>query len=160
MKNKKRLAAEILNTSAEKVRIRDDALADVKKAITRSDMRGLIAVHKIWRVQPSHQSRGRARKKAQQKRKGRQSGKGSRKGRKYSLVSSKDRWISRIRVQRGFLKELKIKKIVSPANYRMLYLKTKGGYFRNKRHIKLYLTEHNLIEKNAEKKETEATVKK
>ena len=31
--------------------------------------------------------------------------------------------------------------------FRELYLKAKGGYFRSKRHIKLYLEEHNLVAK-------------
>ena len=83
---------------------------------------------------------------SQPERKGRQRGKGSREGRKFSIVNRKERWMARIRVQRSFLRELKEKSLISIGNYRMLYAKTKGGYFRNKRHIKLYLTEHNLFE--------------
>ena len=50
---------------------------------------------------------------AEQKKKGRQSGRGSRKGKKNSKLGKKARWISRIRVQRSFLKELKDKPIIA-----------------------------------------------
>ena len=148
MKAKKRLAAEILKTSPQKVRFRSDALEDIKKAITRSDMRGLIAVKKITMSGKPEHSRGRARRIARQKRKGRRKGRGSKKGSKYSTLTRKERWMSRIRVQRSFLRELRGRGYLSTSNYRLLYLKCKGGYFRNRRHIKLYVTEHQLLEKN------------
>ena len=146
MRSKKILAAKILKTSPKKVKFLAAALEDIKKAITRSDLRGLIAVKKIVKSKANEQSRFRARKLATQKSKGRHKGKGARKGAKYSLVSKKERWMAKVRVQRTFLKELKEKKLVSTQNYQMLYRKVKGGYFRNKRHIKLYLTEYRLIE--------------
>src|SRR3989344_1316475 len=144
MKNKKKLAAKILNVSPKKVVFSEDALEDIQKAITRSDMRGLIAVGKVSKARVNQHSRAGARKVAIQKSKGRRRGKGSRKGSKYSLVTRKDKWIARIRTQRELLKELRDKKMLSTSSYQMLYLKAKGGYFRNKRHIKLYLKEHHL----------------
>ena len=147
MKSKKRLAADILGTSPKKVKFVADALEDIKKAITRSDLRGLIAIKKIVKSKKNEQSRARARKIAAQKRKGRQKGQGSKKGSKHSIVSRKEKWMAKVRVQRIFLKELKNKELISVKNYRLLYRKVKGGFFRNKRHIKLYLTEYRLIEK-------------
>ena len=147
MKSKKRLAADILGTSPKKVKFAADALEDIKKAITRSDLRGLIAIKKIVKSKKNEQSRSRARKIVAQKRKGRQKGKGSKKGSKHSIVSRKEKWMAKVRVQRVFLKDLKDKELVSVKNYRSLYNKVKGGFFRNKRHIKLYLTEYHLIEK-------------
>jgi large subunit ribosomal protein L19e len=144
--NKKRLAAEILKVSPKKIRFSSEALEDIEKAITRSDVRGLIAIGKIFLANTNEQSRVRARKNANQKRKGRRTGRGSKKGRKNAVLSGKSKWIARIRVQRAFLKELKNKNLLSTANYQMLYSKCKGGYFRNKRHIKLYLTEHRLLQ--------------
>ena len=146
MRNKKQLAARLLKTSPKKVRFIADALDDIKKAITRSDIRGLIAIKKITKSTANEQSRGHARKLAAQKRKGRRKGKGSKKGGKYSTVTRKQRWIAKVRSQRVFLKELRLKGLVSQKNYRSLYSKSKGGYFRNKRHIKLYMNEHHLIE--------------
>ncbi len=146
MNNKKKLAAKILNVSPKKVVFATDALDDIQKAITRSDMRGLIAVGKVSKAKVNQHSRGGARKIAEQKSKGRQRGKGSRKGSKHSIVTRKEKWIDRIRAQRELLKELRDKNLLSTNNYRLLYTKSKGGYFRNRRHIKLYLKEHHLIE--------------
>ena len=109
-------------------------------------MRGLIAVGKVSRAKVNQHSRGGARKIAEQKGKGRQRGKGSRKGSKHSIVTRKEKWMARIRAQRELLKELHDKALLSTTNYRLLYNKAKGGYFRNRRHIKLYITEHHLIE--------------
>ena len=146
MKAKKRLAAKILKTSPKKIKFVADALEDIKKAITRADLRGLIAIKKVVKSKSNEQSRVRARKIATQKKKGRQKGKGSKKGSKYSVITRKETWMAKVRVQRKLLKELKERKLVSTKNYQMLYRKVKGGYFRNRRHIKLYLTEYHLIE--------------
>jgi len=97
---------------------------------------------KIKRVKGS--SKLRARKRKVQKRKGRQKGPGSKKGKQRS---GKREWMNKIRVQREFLKELRDKNIIDKKVYRNLYLKSKGGFFRSKRHIKLYLTEHRLGKK-------------
>lgn len=160
MKSKKELAARILKTSKSKIRFADDALEDIGKAITRSDIRGLIAVGKITKANTNLHSRARARKNAEQKKKGRRKNRGSRKGMKFSTLTRKDRWISRIRVLRVFLKELKEKGLITAQNYQMLYKKAKGGFFRNKRHLKLYLSEYNLFEKKEEQKENNEDKKK
>lgn len=153
MNHKRKLAARILKTSPQKVKFPVASLEDIKKAITRSDLRGLIAVGKIIKSTPNEHSRARARKIAGQKRKGRRRGKGSHKGTKTSVVTGKEKWITRIRAQRSFLQELRGKNLLDSRQYQLLYSKCKGGYFRNKRHIKLYLTEHHLTEKkNPERK--------
>ena len=144
MNNKKKLAAKILNISPKKVRFADSAREDIAKAITRSDIRGLIAVKKIFKASGNEQSRGRARRTAAQKRKGRRRGLGSRKGSQHSIVTRKSSWMSRVRTQRKLLQELKTKKLLSGENYKSLYAKSKGGYFRSRRHIKLYINEHKL----------------
>lgn len=149
MLTKKKLAGKVLGTSPYNIRISPEGLEDVKKAITRSDIRGLAAVGKIMIAPIQQQSRGRARLIRNQKRKGRQRNRGSKRGSKYSIVSRKEKWVKTIRVQREFLRLLRDKQLLSIQDYRQLYLKCKGGYFRNKRHIKLYLTEHHLIQKTS-----------
>jgi len=146
MKAKRKLAAKILKISPKKVSFAVEALDEIKKAITRSDIRGLIAVKKIVRKKTNSQSKVRARKIAKQKSKGRQKGAGSKKGRKFASVTRKERWMTKIRVQRAFLEELRGKWLLSPKDYRKLYAKSGGGYFRNKRHIKLYMADQKLIE--------------
>ena len=145
MIHKKKLAGKILGVSYQKVRFAQGAAEEVQKAITRADMRGLIAVHKVYVDQTNYHSRSGARANASQKRKGRQQGRGSRKGGKQSVVTRKEFWMTRVRLQRRFVTELKDKGLLSVENYGLLRDKIKGGYFRNKRHVKLYLTEHNLI---------------
>ena len=80
-----------------------------------------------------------------QKSKGRRKGYGSRKGTANARLDSKTVWINKIRLQRKFLKQLRDTKKISLETYKDLYRKSKGGFFRNKRHIKLYITEHKLI---------------
>jgi len=147
MINKKLLAAKIMKTSPKKVKFAADSLEEVVKALTRSDIRGLIAVGKIYKSAGNGHSLARARKIAAQKRKGRRSGRGSKKGKKYALVTRKEQWINRVRTQRELIQELKEKGLISSKNYQMLYLRVKGGFFRNKRHLKLYLNEYKLLEK-------------
>jgi len=147
MKSKKRLAAKILKTSPKKIKFTADALEDIKKAITRSDIRGLVAIKQITDSKSPSQSKARARKTAAQKRKGRQKGHGSRKGKKYAKVSRKEQWVLKVRVLRKFLKQLREKNLLTPQDYRTIYSRIKGGFFRNKRHLKLYLEENNLLNK-------------
>ncbi len=147
MKHKKRLLGRMLGVSPKKIKFQQEALAEVQKAITRSDMRGLLAVHKIEVQRPSQQSRTGARQRRRQKRKGLQKGHGSRKKGPRARVSKKDRWKARVRALRAFLKSLREKGALTPQNYRLLYTKSKGGYFRNLRHLKLYLQEQQLTQK-------------
>jgi large subunit ribosomal protein L19e len=162
MKNKRQLAAKVLKVSPSKIKVAEGAEGEVSKAITRSDIRGLIAVGKIQLERGNLHSRARARKNAKQKRKGRRVGRGSKKGSMYAHASRKRQWVDRIRAQRQLLKELREKGLVSQEAYQSLYAKSSGGFFRNRRHIKLYLSEHSMIEKaksGAKAAEQKATAK-
>jgi len=148
MKSKKRLAAKLLKTSPKKIKFAADAMEDIKKAITRSDIRGLIATQQITKSKKPQQSRFRARKIAVQKTKGRRKGQGSRKGKKHSKITRKENWMVKVRNQREFLRKLRAGDLITSQNYRLTYSKIKGGFFRNKRHLKLYLEENKYL-KNA-----------
>jgi large subunit ribosomal protein L19e len=141
----KRLAGYILKTSRHNVRFDPQRLDDIKEAITKADIKSLIAEGAISVAHIQGTSKGSARKIKRQKRKGRQKGVGSRKGKAGARLPGKREWINRVRIQRGFLKELKDKKMLDSTTYNGLYLKVKGGFFRSKRHIKLYITEHKLV---------------
>ncbi|MBS3165079.1 50S ribosomal protein L19e [Candidatus Woesearchaeota archaeon] len=140
----KRMAAELLSCGIYRVSFSDESLSEIREAITRESIRGLIAAGAISKKPIVGIARGRARAKAEQKHKGRQKGKGSRRGKRGARLPQKTAWAFRVRVQRAFLQELRDKKLVEPKVYRMLYLKSKGGYFRSKRHIKLYIDEQKL----------------
>jgi len=146
----KRLAASALDCSPKKVKFAPDRLADIKEAITKADLRALINDGVIIKEQNKGVSRARAKKKATQRAKGLQRGAGKRKGKKTSIVSRKESWMLKIRVQRAFITELRDSKIVDAAGYKNLYRKAKGGFFRSKRHIKIYMNEHNIAQTKVE----------
>lgn len=146
LKTQKRIAADILKVGINRVKFDSEKLSEIKEAITKSDIRGLIKQGSIKSKPYQSQSRGRARKLLVQKRKGRRKGPGSRKGKKTARLSTKDTWMKKIRLQRKFLRLLKSKNLLIPKNYRNLILKAKGGFFRSKRHIKLFIEEHNMVE--------------
>jgi len=154
LKVQKRLAAQILNCSPKRVIFDNDRLEDIKQAITKRDLRLLVGDGAIREHPMNATSKVRVRKLKIQKSKGRRKGPGSKKGSFHARFKSKMVWMNNIRVQRAFLKLLATKKIITGKAYRELYLKSKGGYFRSKRHIKLFLAEHEemLLDKNAVKK--------
>lgn len=151
LKIQRRLAASILKCSETRVWFDSTRLSDIKEAITKADIRGLIGTKVIRKKSIIGISRVRARKIKEQKAKGRRRGPGSRKGKKTARLPKKKVWANRVRIQRSFIKNLRDKKVIGTSDYGNIYRKIKGGFFRSKRHIKLYLTEHNLI-KNEERK--------
>jgi large subunit ribosomal protein L19e len=144
----KNLAAKVLKCSGKKVWLDSTKIASIKEAITKIDVKNLIKEGLIAKKKVAAQSKGRVKKLHTQKVKGRKSGKGSKKGTPNARLSDKDKWMLKIRSLRKLLRELKEKELVSVKDYRDLYAKAKGGFFRNKRHIKLYIKEHNMLIKN------------
>lgn len=140
----KRLASKILGCSSKKVKLAPNHFSDISKAITRADVSGLVEEGLIVKVPSKGVSRVRARKRNVQRQKGLQKGPGKRKGKKTARTPSKEIWMIKIRLLRSFLKELREKTILSQENYKNLYNKAKGGFFRNKRHVKIYIDEHKL----------------
>ncbi|MEK6839491.1 MAG: 50S ribosomal protein L19e [Nanoarchaeota archaeon] len=150
--SQRRIAAQVMKCGQGRVWFDNARMEEIKQAITKADIRHLIhdkAIQKRPKVSISH---GRFRKNLIQKRKGRQRGMGSRKGKKTARKNMKQDWAHRIRIQRGFLKLLRDKELIKTETYHMLYKKAKGGFFRSKRHIKLYLEEHKLGHHETQKK--------
>lgn len=146
LKTQKRIAATVLKCSPKKLVFDTEKLQEIKEAITKQDIRALISDGSIKRVRSSEQSRSRSRIRASQRSKGRQRGHGSRKGSAAARLPGKRKWIGRIRLQRAFLRQLKESDSLSGTTYRDLYMKAKGGFFRSRRHIELYITEHGLVQ--------------
>lgn len=147
LKIQKRLAAQILKCSKDKIRLDPNRLDEIKESITKIDIRNLIGQNIIQRKPTIGVSKFRVRKKKIQKRKGRQKGLGSRKGSKNARLMKKEKWIKKIRLQRKFLKHLRDKNVIEKSFYQNIYLKSKGGFFRSKRHLKGYIDEHVLSKK-------------
>ncbi|MBU0757243.1 MAG: 50S ribosomal protein L19e [Nanoarchaeota archaeon] len=143
----KRLAADIIKGSSKRVRLDTSRLEEIKEAITKVDIKALIE-DKAITIKPKRGiSKGRARKAHAQKKKGLRRGQGSRKGTANARDNKKKIWMNKIRLQRKFIRELKEKEIITCKEYRELYNKTKGGFFRSRRHIKLYLTDQGVFKK-------------
>ncbi|MBS3156004.1 50S ribosomal protein L19e [Candidatus Woesearchaeota archaeon] len=146
----KKLASKILKVSKKKIKFDAESLSQIKEAITRSDVKSLIGKKIIDKKDTNEQSRARARIRILQKRKGRRKGRGTKKGTKNARLPGKTEWIRKIRVQREFLRSLREGKFIDSKTYKSLYMKAKGGFFRSRRHIKMFVEERNLI-KNGKK---------
>lgn len=142
----KRLAAQILKCSKNRIKLDSTQMESIKEAITKQDIRGLIKGKVISRKPKKETSRVRARHIAKQKAKGRQKGQGTRKGKKTARTPKKERWMNAVRIQRAILKNLRSKGFLKASDYHNLYRKVKGGFFRSQRHIKIYMKEKGLIE--------------
>jgi large subunit ribosomal protein L19e len=147
LKTQKRIAAKLLKVGQNRVWFDEDRLDEIKEAITKVDIRSLIRNKAIQAKPKIGISSYRSKKRIKQKRKGRQKGEGKKKGKSGARLRRKRYWINHVRNQRDLLKTLKDKKLISSKDYRMIYLKIKGGFFRSRRHLKLYLEENKLIKK-------------
>ncbi len=147
LKVQKRLASQILKCSPDRVLFDENSLEEIKEAITKRDIKSLIADRIIQKKPKKGISKVRATKIKLQKRKGLRKGAGSRKGKPTSRVPSKKIWMSKIRVQRAFLNEIKQKQLITRETYKSLLSKAKGGFFRSRTHMKIYIGENNLFSK-------------
>ncbi len=145
MNLQKRLASKILKAGFGRVKIQPGKEKEAKEAITNFDIKGLIKKKIIFKIHKKGVSRVRANKTRKQKQKGRKKGKGSRKGSPNARQDFKRTWISKVRSQRELLKRLRKNQKITKESYKMLYLKSKGGFFRSTGHLKLFLEENNLF---------------
>jgi len=147
LNSRKETIARMLGVGKSRVFIDSSKLKEVKEAITKTDLRGLVKKGIIGKKPKRGISRWRVRKRALLKRHGRTKGVGKRKGNKTARNPGKLNWIIRIRNLRELLKILKQKKLITTEVYRKLYLMSKGGFFKNRRHLKTYIEERGLIKK-------------
>jgi len=135
----KKIAASVLGCSKNRVVLDIERLEEIKEAITKTDIRSLIKDKAIKEKPIKGTSRSKANKIQIQKRKGLKAGHGSRKGKIGARKPKKEKWMAKIRLQRKFIKELKTKDVINTKEYSELRSKSKGGFFRSKRHIKIFL---------------------
>jgi large subunit ribosomal protein L19e len=139
LKNQRRMAADIMDVGEDRVWIDPDNQEKVDEAITRQDIRNLIEGDTIQKKDVKGTSKGRAREKKKQKQKGRRKGHGSRKGKKGARKSDKKKWMENIRAIRSELKEMRDNEEITQEQYRDLYDRAKGGFFRDTKHVKNYV---------------------
>lgn len=145
LKLQKKLAAKAAGVGIARIKFDTTQLDDIKEAITKADIRGLIEGGSIKALPARGTSRHRARKRHIQRTKGRQRGAGHREGKAGARTPKKRMWVRRIRLQREILKKLRDKEKLTPGIYRGLYLKAKGGFFRSRKHLLLYLTQNDIL---------------
>ena len=151
----KRLASSVLNCSPKKVWIDPERLEEAREAITKKDIADLISLGIIIKKKNPFHSRVRSRLRLIQKRKGRRRGQGSRKGASGARTPKKEHWVTHVRAQRTLIRSLYAQGIVEKSTLKNIIKKIKGGFFRSRRHIKLYLSEHRLVLEKKKPKETQ-----
>lgn len=135
----KKLAARILKVGESRVWLDPSKTKDIEAAITKIDIRKLIKQGAI-KALPEKVHKPREKKK-------RRKGTGRKKGSMFAKVTAKERWISTVRPLRKMLKELRASQQIDKPTYRKLYLLVKGGMFRSRSHLKIYLEQHGLLKK-------------
>lgn len=147
MRMQRRIAAEILKCGENRIWIDPERIEDVKSAITREDIKRLIKEGVIKKKPVKGQSTYRAKIRHEQRKKGRHRGPGSRKGKKTARMGKKERWIMTIRALRKELRKLKAEKKIDVHTYRRLYIRAKGGQFKNKHQLYLFLEEKGILKR-------------
>lgn len=139
----KKLASQVLKVGKTRVWIDPDKekQKEVQQAITRVDIKRLVQKGVI-KEKPS-----KVRMPKDPLKKKKRKGPGSRKGSAHSRLSKKRKWINTVRPLRALLKELREEDKIDNATYRKLYLLVKGGQFRNRSHMKLYIEQHRMLKK-------------
>lgn len=134
----KRVAGQLLNRGESKVRVNPVAIEDVKKAITRDDVRKLIKDGAIYAVKEKKNTSARSKVLKIKRQEGRRRGIGKRKGTPKARKGMT--WEKKARAQRFVIKELKAMKKLDTKNFNELYGLIKGNSFPDKasliRHIK------------------------
>jgi large subunit ribosomal protein L19e len=133
----RRLAIDVLNVGKERVWFDPEQRERIKEAMTKDDVRALVAEQVVKKKQPTGQSSYRTKKLKAQKKKGRKRGFGKRKGTSKARLEKKRTWIKNVRAQRRVLKELKDKEpeLFETVNYAKTYRKITGGYFKGKKYV-------------------------
>jgi len=138
----RRLAADVLDVGKNRVWFDPDAQADIVDAITREDIRELVADGRIQAKDAKGNSRGRARERNRKRAYGHRKGPGSRRGKAGARQNRKQAWEDRIRAQRLTLRELRDDGALAASEYRELYNLANGGEFDSVHRLLTYVGEH------------------
>ena len=152
LKKQKELASRALKVSPKRVKFvaEGDKVKDLQEIISRESVKDLLSEGLIKKLPAKGNSRTRANKIAEQKKKGRRTGQGKRKGTQNARFNEKDQWMIKIRALRALLKKFKEDERLETSVYRDLYKKAKGNFFRNKRHMLLFIEQNNLLKDKKE----------
>ena len=139
LKTQRRLASKLFGVGEAKVWLDPSKFKEIKEAITRADVEGLISKGLIRKKEFVGQSRARARALHLKKKKGRRKGYGSRKGLK--SARSKFTWLEQVRVLRAELVKQRDAGKIDKKMFRLLYRKIKGNAFHSLTHMRSVIDE-------------------
>ena len=137
LKTQRRIASDVLNVGESRVWLDPSKFKDIKEAITRADIEGLISKGMIKKKELVGQSRSRARILHEKKRRGHRKGIGSRKGEKSARM--KFEWIDKVRALRNELFKQRKQGKIDQKEFRQLYRKIKGNSFHSVNHMRNYI---------------------
>jgi large subunit ribosomal protein L19e len=141
LSTQKRLAADELDVGKNRLWFDPDAQGEIADAITREDIRELIADGTIdTKREARGNSRGRARERNEKRAYGHRKGPGTRKGKQGARDGKKDQWMRRIRAQRRRLRELRDEEErLDSSEYREVYGMASGGEFDSVNDLERYV---------------------
>jgi len=135
----KRLAADVLDVGKNRVWFDPEAQGEIAEAITREEIRELVADGSIRAEDARGNSRGRSRERKRKRSYGHQKGQGSRRGKAGARQDEKADWTERVRAQRQRLRELRDSGELTVSEYRDLYDMVNGGEFRSVERLNNYI---------------------
>ncbi len=153
----RRTAAELTKRGAGAIRINPSALEEVKKAMTREDVRALLKSGSIFAMKPKHNVSLSSKKLKIRRAKGRGRGPGKRKGTMKARQGMG--WIKRARSQRLLLKRLRSIGKLDGKTFNTYYMLVKGGTFADKGSLMLHLREDGIMLTEEETKATAEFIK-
>lgn len=132
----KRVASQILGRGENALKLRPESMDDIKKAITRDDVRKLIKDGVIIALKPKYELHKPA--KTERKKRGRGRRRGSANARHGRT------WEKKVRSQRLVLRQLRIMGKVDSPTFKRYYLLVKGNAFPDKRSLLLHLSDDGI----------------
>jgi large subunit ribosomal protein L19e len=147
----KRVAAQLSKRGESTIRINPVSMEEVKKAMTREDVRKLLKDGAIYALKPKHNLSLSSKKLKIRRAKGRSRGPGKRKGTRKTRQGTL--WIKRSRSQRLLLKKLRSMGKIDRQVFNKYYMLIKGGTFADKGSILLHLKEDGITVTDEEKKQ-------
>ncbi|MDE1873848.1 MAG: 50S ribosomal protein L19e [Candidatus Micrarchaeota archaeon] len=129
----RRVASQILGRGESSLRMRPESMDEIKKAITRDDIRKLIKDGAIVAAKPKWELHKPA--KTEKRKKGRGKRRGSAKARQGRV------WEKKVRSQRLLLRRLKLMGKVDRPMFKKYYLLVKGNAFADKKSLLLHLAD-------------------
>jgi large subunit ribosomal protein L19e len=132
----RRLAADVAGCGEHRIWFDPEKSSEIEGAISRDDVRTLLANGTIQILEKKGTSKGRSRIRKEKRAYGHCRGPGRRRGAKGARAPSKRQWIQRIRALRRSLREMREGETIDRSLYRYLYRKASGGEFRSVSHLK------------------------